>query len=909
MKKQKAVFRFRKSSIQTRMGISLIAIITFILAAFGFYQYHEIKTETTRELEELAEVTKHRVAQHMIIPIWNLDEQMTENAVFSEMEEKKIYAVVVKDNKGTDILRMKRDKDWNPVKTEDDISDPLIIKRDKPIEKDEEGLGYIEIYITQKFMIDKLRRETKKICITIAIIDIVMLALIWFVTLSITRPIARVVETANAIAAGDFSKDPNIRRKDEIGILADAFRNMKDMIGLVLAEIDGMVIALCEGKLDARGKTETFEGAWHEFIAEVNSLVDVFVIPINMTAETVDRISRGDIPEKITDEHKGDFDKIRNNLNTLISNLSGTVTMAENIADGDLSVRLDILSEKDMLGISLNKMADNINNIIEDINNLTESASEGKLQERGDEDKFQGEYARIIKGINHTLDEIINPLNVAATYMNRISEGDFPEKITEEYKGDFNYIKDILNRLTKNLRETVKVAEKVADGDLSVEVNILSEKDILGKSLAKMVNTIKNIVGDINSLTDDVLEGRLDVRGDTDKFRGEYSRIIKGVNDILDAVVNPLNLTAEYVDRIAKGEIPENIIDEYKGDFNEIRNNLNMMIDNLTLFAFKVHRAAEQVATGSEQLSTSAEQLSHGTDKQAGNIEQISASMEEMSAGVSQNADNARATSSIASKAAKDAREGGAAMNETVQAMRRISDKIRIIEEIARQTNMLALNAAIEAARAGQHGKGFAVVAAEVRKLAEHSQKAAKEINSLSVSNLELAEQGGKLLEEMVDGIQKTAELVQEINISSNEQADGISQVNMAIQQLDQIIQQNAASTEEMASASRDFSSQAEQLLDAASFFKIAEDMHSTGHKEQDHYEADSNELSMNEEHEADSNELSMNEEHEADEKIHPGKTKKTGPDDKHNRLLKWKKPTGAVIDISNFNDGDFERY
>ncbi|MCP4345143.1 MAG: HAMP domain-containing protein [Desulfobacterales bacterium] len=893
MKKQKTAFRFRKSSIQTRMGISLIAIITFILAAFGFYQYHEIKTETTRELKELAEVTKHRVAQHMIIPIWNLDEQMTENAVFSEMKEKRIYAVVVKDNKGTDILRMKRDKDWNPVKTEDDISDTLIIKRTKTIKKDEEKLGNVEICITQKFMIGKLRRETKKICITIAIMDIAMLALIWFATLSITRPIAKVVETANAIAAGDFSKDPNIRQRDEIGILADAFRNMKDMIGLVLAEIEGMILAVREGRLDTRGKTETFEGAWHELITGVNSLVDAFVLPINMTAETVDRISRGDIPGKITDEHRGDFDKIRNNLNTLISNLSGTVTMAENIADGDLSVRLDILSEKDMLGISLNKMADNINNIIEDINNLTEAASEGKLQERGDEDKFQGEYARIIKGINHTLDEIINPLNVAATYMNRISEGDFPEKITEEYKGDFNYIKDILNRLTKNLRGTVKVAEKVADGDLSVEVNILSEKDILGKSLAKMVNTIKNIVGDINTLTDDVLEGRLDVRGDADKFRGEYSRIIKGVNGTLDAVVDPLNLTAEYVDRIARGEIPENIIDEYKGDFNEIRNNLNMMIDNLTLFAFRVHRAAEQVATGSEQLSTSAEQVSHGTAKQAGNIEQISASMEEMSAGVSQNADNARATASIASKAAKDAKEGGTAMNETVQAMRRISDKIRIIEEIARQTNMLALNAAIEAARAGQHGKGFAVVAAEVRKLAEHSQKAAKEINSLSISNLELAEQGGKLLEEMVGGIQKTAELVQEINISSNEQADGISQVNMAIQQLDQIIQQNAASTEEMASASRDFSSQAEQLLDAASFFKVAEGMHSTGHKEQDHYEAGSNELSKDEEH-------------EADEKIHPVKTKKTGSDD---RLLKWKKPTGAIIEISNFNDGDFEQY
>ncbi|MCP4106861.1 MAG: HAMP domain-containing protein [Desulfobacteraceae bacterium] len=588
MNKQKTVFGFRKNSIQTRMGISLVAIITFILAAFGCYEYYEIKNETTMELEELADVTKERLAQHLVIPIWHLDIPMAENTVAAEMKEKRIYAVFIKDNRKTWILRMKRDdENWNPVKTEDNISGDLMIKRDKNIMRDKEKIGVVIIYTTKKFMNDKLRRETIKKFFTIAIIDIAMLILMWFVTLSIIRPIEKVVETANAIAAGDFSKEPGIRQKDEIGILAHAFHNMKDMIGLVLAEID--------------------------------------------------------------------------------------------------------------------------------------------------------------------------------------------------------------------------------------------------------------------SLSRAVQEGRLDVRGDAGKFRGEYSRIIKGVNDTLDAVVAPLNLTAEYVERISRGKIPDNITEEYKGDFNEIRNNLNMMIDNLTLFAFRVHRAAEQVAHGSDQLNASAERVSQVTARQSGNIEQISASMKTMSAGVNQNAENAKKTASIATKAAQDAREGGTAINETVQAMKRISDKILIIEEIARQTNMLALNAAIEAARAGQHGKGFAVVAAEVRKLAEHSQNAAKEINSLSVYNLDLAEQSGRLLEGMVDGIQKTDELVQEINISSSEQADGISKVNTAIQQLDQIIQQNVYSTEEMTSASRNFSSQAEHLLEAASFFKIAEGMHSAEHEEQDIYETDGYELSMGE--------------------------------------------------------------
>ncbi|MDM8538989.1 methyl-accepting chemotaxis protein, partial [Desulfobacterales bacterium HSG17] len=249
------------------------------------------------------------------------------------------------------------------------------------------------------------------------------------------------------------------------------------------------------------------------------------------------------------------------------------------------------------------------------------------------------------------------------------------------------------------------------------------------------------------------------------------------------------------------------------------RNNLNMMIKNLGRFAIDVQNAAEMVATGSEQLSSSAEQVSQGTSQQAAGIEQISSSMEEMGSMVTMNADNARETASIAMKTAKDTKEGKVAVNETVEAMKIISEKIRIIEEIARQTNMLALNAAIEAARAGEHGKGFAVVAAEVRKLAERSQNAAKQINSLSISNLTIAEKAGILLEDMVSGIQKTAELVQEISASSEEQSDGIAQVNKAIQQLDQIIQQNAASTEQMAAGSRDFSDQAERLLESASFF------------------------------------------------------------------------------------------
>ena len=197
--------------------------------------------------------------------------------------------------------------------------------------------------------------------------------------------------------------------------------------------------------------------------------------------------------------------------------------------------------------------------------------------------------------------------------------------------------------------------------------------------------------------------------------------------------------------------------------------------------------------------------------------------MEEMVSNIKQNADNAQQTEKIALKAAQDAREGGKAVTETVSAMKEIANKISIIEEIARQTNLLALNAAIEAARAGEHGKGFAVVATEVRKLAERSQTAAGEINKLSASSVEVAEKAGEMLTRIVPDIQKTAELVSEINAASNEQNSGAEQINKAIQQLDKVIQQNASATEQMASTSEELSTQAEQLQETIGFLRIGD--------------------------------------------------------------------------------------
>lgn len=240
-----------------------------------------------------------------------------------------------------------------------------------------------------------------------------------------------------------------------------------------------------------------------------------------------------------------------------------------------------------------------------------------------------------------------------------------------------------------------------------------------------------------------------------------------------------------------------------------------MILRNIRRIVMAIMTGANYVASGSQQLSATSEQVSSGASEQAAAAEEASSSMEEMAATIRQNTDNAAQTQSIATKVAEDANVGGEAVTQTVRAMREISEKISIIEEISRQTNMLALNAAIEAARAGEHGKGFAVVADAVRKLAERSQTAAAEISNLSSSSVEIAENAGELLNKIVPEINKTSDLVREINAASNEQNIGADQINKALQQLGSVIQENASAAEEMASTSEELAAQAEQLQDS----------------------------------------------------------------------------------------------
>jgi methyl-accepting chemotaxis protein len=329
--------------------------------------------------------------------------------------------------------------------------------------------------------------------------------------------------------------------------------------------------------------------------------------------------------------------------------------------------------------------------------------------------------------------------------------------------------------ITRPLRETVRISNAIAVGDLSNR--IVSDR-------ADEIGQVQQAIGNM-----------------ADKLRGS----LEDVGRVMGAM--------------AAGDLSQKIEQPYDGAFATLKNHTNNTVDKLASVVAEVNVAAQSIAAASGQVSQTAMALSQAATEQAASVEETSASLEQMTASIVQNTENAKLTDGMASGASSEAAEGGEAVQATVKAMNEIASQVSIIDDIAYQTNLLALNAAIEAARAGEQGKGFAVVATQVRKLAERSQDAAKEIGVVARSSVVLAEKAGRLLDQMVPKSKKTSDLVQEIAAASEEQSLGVGQINSAVSQLNVTTQQNAASSEELAATAQEMNAQAEVLRKVMGFF------------------------------------------------------------------------------------------
>ncbi|MBF0450574.1 MAG: PAS domain-containing protein [Candidatus Magnetomorum sp.] len=617
---------------------------------------------------------------------------------------------------------------------------------------------------------------------------------------SLTNPIQEVVRFIEAVKDGTPSI-LSMKRKDEIGVMADGLNEMVEQQKRLIDNLENLPLPIME--LDTNYTVQYINKAGRTLLkSSTEDIIGKKCYHLFKTLHCQTQNCQSKLAMETNSAHTADTIVDPKGFNLPIRYTSSPIKDLNDKMTGVLECITDISGERD------------INN---EIVKIIQAIDEGNFQIRGDADKFSGSYAELVKNANNIVESFVKPLMVAATVVDRISRGDIPEKITDVYRGDFNKLKVNLNGC---------------------------------------IDAVNALIDDANMLSQAGINGLLSTRADVSRHHGDFQKIIRGVNDTLDAIIGPLNVAVNYVKSIADGIIPKPIEQQFSGDFESFKISLNQLGDSLREMLGSINETVNNLSSATSQILSATTEQAATSSEQTASVSETTSTVQEVRQTAEQTADRGRLVSDMVKEATDVADEGLHAIESNMTGMNNIKDQVAAIAEtilslseqtqqigeiiatvndIADQSNLLALNAAIEAARAGEAGKGFSVVAGEVRNLAEQSRQATSQVKDIlgeiqkssntavmvteegtkrAEAGVQLTHKTGQAIQGIRERIQHAAQAADQIAVSTNEQLTGMDQIVVAMESINQAAAQADAGTRQVEEAAQNLSELANKLKD-----------------------------------------------------------------------------------------------